>query len=266
MLSYEEVKKIGEFKRLSIKSAEKDYLQEALLFVIYDKIINKELVFKGGTCLYKIHKLNRFSEDLDFTLHKKLDIEKLAAKLEYNLELLGIKSRIKEIKKYKNEINVRLVLRGPLYKGRPEEECFIPLNISRREKVFLEPKRETIISLYRDIPNFTILAMDEREILAEKVRAALTREKPRDVYDMWFSLVQKGLLFDLNLINGKLKLYNLKFDHKSFIAAIERKRGLWQLDLKNLIIGSLPDFDKVKKEVAGRIPERAEIGSACQPE
>jgi len=247
MLSYEELENIAKLKRLSLVNAEKDYLQELILFSIYSNA-GKELVFKGGTALYKIYKLNRFSEDLDFTLTKKLDIEKVSNKIASDLMLLNIVARIKEIKEYRNEINVRLLLKGPLYKGSKERQCFIPLNISKREQT-LEPEKKTIVSMFREIPSFEIFIMKEEEILAEKIRAIFTRQKPRDIYDLWFLLTMKNINVDIELINEKLSIYSLKFNFKEFESKIEKMKGLWQIDLKNLIIGELPDFDKVKKEL-----------------
>jgi len=248
MLDYEELEKIAKLKRLSLINAEKDYLQDVMLFSIYSKV-GKELVFKGGTSLYKIYKLNRFSEDLDFTLSdKRVDIEELSKRILSNLDLLNIEGRIKEVKRHRKEINVRFLLKGPLYRGSKETQCFIPLNI-RKEKVLLEPDKYSIISLYRELPNFEIFVMQEEEILAEKVRAIFTRVKPRDVYDLWFLLVKKNVTFDFSLINKKLSIYNLKFDFKEFRKRVDMVKGLWESDLRNLIIGDLKEFDKVKEEL-----------------
>lgn len=256
MLSYKELEEISKLKKLSLTNAEKDYLQELVLFSIYSSI-SKELIFKGGTCLYKIYKLNRFSEDLDFTsTTQKLDIKSIAKSVISDLELLNIKSRIKEIKEYRNEINVRLLLNGPLYKGSKQTQCFIPLNISMKENIVLEPKKESIIPFYKEIPNFELFVMGEKEILAEKVRAILTRQKPRDLYDTWFLVTKKNVAFDADLINKKLSLYNLNFDFKEFTERIEKMRRLWQVDLKNLIIGELQEFDKIKKELIRSIKHR----------
>ncbi|MDP2951313.1 MAG: nucleotidyl transferase AbiEii/AbiGii toxin family protein [bacterium] len=232
-------------------NTEKDYLQDLMLFSLYSKI-SKELVFKGGTCLYKIYKLNRFSEDLDFTLAKKIDLNKLSDKIILDFNLLNIKCKIKEIIDHKTEINIRFLFNGPLYKGNKETQCFIPLNLSLKEKVILEPKRETIIPLYKEIPSFELFAMQEQEILSEKIRAIMTRDKPRDVYDSWFLLTKKNVEPDFKLINKKLELYNSKFDPDHFKKAINRKKGLWGTDLKNLIIGELPNFDKTQAEILNR--------------
>jgi len=253
MLNYEEFENIAKLRRLSLVNAEKDYLQEALLFSIYSNV-GRELVFKGGTALYKIYKLNRFSEDLDFTLTKKLDIKKIINKIVSDLTLLNINCRVKEIKECRNEINVRLLLNGPLYKGSKQMQCFIPLNISTREKT-IEPKKELFISLYREIPNFDIFVMGEEEILAEKIRAILTRQKPRDIYDLWFLLLKKNVLFNIELVNKKLSIYNLKFDFGNFKDKLEKMRGLWQIDLKNLILSELPEFNVIRDEIIGKLKE-----------
>ncbi len=252
MLTYDELGRVANLKKLSLINTEKDYLQSVVLFSLYSNI-GKELVFKGGTCLYKIYKLNRFSEDLDFTLTKRADIKKVTSRVIADLTMLNIQGRVKEIKEYRNEINVRLLLSGPLYKGGRETLCFIPLNISKKEQLLLEPKKESLIPLYKELPTFELFVMSEKEILAEKVRAILTREKPRDIYDLWFLMVRKDMAFDLGLINKKLALYSLKFDFKELKNKIEKMGGLWQTDLKNLTIGELPEFETVKKELFRRI-------------
>src|SRR3989344_500238 len=143
MLAYNELENIARLKRLSLTNAEKDYLQDVMLFSLYSNV-GKELVFKGGTALYKTYKLNRFSEDLDFTLNHKIDIEKINGKVISDLMLLNIKGKIKESKEFSGEINVRFLLNGPLYRGSKETQCFIPLNISKREHTVLEPKKESV--------------------------------------------------------------------------------------------------------------------------
>lgn len=254
MLNYDELESMAKLKKLNLANAEKDYLQDVMLFSLYSNI-GKELVFKGGTALYKIYKLNRFSEDLDFTLNYKINIEKISSKILSDLMLLNIKGKIKEIKEFKNEINARFLLNGPLYRGGKETQCFIPLNISKREQTVLEPKKESVISLYKEIPNFEVFVMQEEEILAEKVRAIFQREKARDIYDLWFLLMKKNTRPNKEIISGKLAFYNLKFGFKEFKNRIEKMRDLWNIDLKNLILSDLKDFDEVKKEVIEKLEE-----------
>lgn len=251
MLDYKELEDISNLKRISLINTEKDYLQELILFSLYSKI-SDELIFKGGTCLYKAYKLNRFSEDLDFTLQKDINIKKTIDKIIKDMRLFNINGAIKELKIYKNDINVRLLFKGPLFKGNKDSQCFIPLNISKKEKSILEPIKKNISSMYKEIPNFDVFVMQEKEILAEKVRAILTREKPRDIYDLWF-LLNNNVEINFELIDKKLKLYGLKFNINNFKNAIYKKKNLWNLDLKNLIISDLPEFDLVVNTILSNI-------------
>ena len=58
MLEREEIIKIAREKNEQEKIVEKDYLLELLLFIIEEN--SKELIFKGGTALYKFYSLPRF--------------------------------------------------------------------------------------------------------------------------------------------------------------------------------------------------------------
>jgi len=246
MIKKDELEKIAQIKRISLENAEKDYLLELLLFFIYSEFGNS-LILKGGTALYKLYNLNRFSEDLDFTLNKRrFDFEKFLSKILRSLRLIGIDG-VADIEKYRNEINIRLKLKGPLYNGRKESLCFTSLNISLRENV-KKIKKEMIIPKYKEIPSFDVFVMQEREILAEKVRAILTRNKPRDVYDLWFLI--KRTEPEITLINQKLR--KEKFYFKRFAEAIKEKQPLWETDLRGLIIGELPEFEKIKNEILNK--------------
>ncbi len=250
MLNREEIEKIAREKNEQAKIIEKDYLLEMMLFLIQEH--GKDLVFKGGTALYKLHSLPRFSEDLDFTLMGKIDTEKLTQTIMRKLQQAGISGRIKEVSVYGNQQNIRWELRGPLFDGNPQNANIITINISMKEKPLYKANEERVYPLYRDIPSFTVQVMPLEEILAEKIRALFTRDKARDVYDLWF-LLQKGVHTTLQEVNKKLSIYKEKFTSKRFIDKIEGKRKLWEMDLRGLIKGKLPDFDSIKKELIEKI-------------
>lgn len=249
----DELGEVARLKRLTPANAERDYLQELLLFGLYSEV-GPEFVFKGGTCLYKLHKLSRFSEDLDFTLDKRIDLEEAVQRAVGGLRFLGVSGSVKGVKKHRKEMNFRLLFRGPLFRGSRESLCFIPLNVSLRERVVLGPERVTISSMYREIPSFYVFSMRAEEMLAEKVRAIFVRGKPRDLYDMWF-LLRKGVKLDSKLVNRKLKMHGMKFDDKKFAERAERMAKLWEVDLKNLVIDELPEFEAVKEGVIKSIEQ-----------
>ena len=247
MIKKDELHRIAVGKNLSPENAEKDYFLELILYSIYSQF-SDIFILKGGTALYKFYNLNRFSEDLDFVLNrKKVDLTKILRKVLKSVSLVGIEGRIKNVEKYKNEINVKLNFKGPLYNGRKESLAFIALNISQREKP-MQIKKELLIPSYKEIPSFEVFVMGMQEILSEKVRAILTRNKARDIYDCWF-LLKRGVKPETGLINKKLKIYKLNFSRNEFIRQIEEKKGFWKTDLSGLIIGKLPSFDEISKEI-----------------
>lgn len=246
MISRLELRRIAEIKHLTIRNAEKDYLLELLLYFLSDD--RRSLVFKGGTALFKFYNLNRFSEDLDFdAIGKRFDVDKIIKKINRNLELAGMQRTLSEKIEYSNETNIRFAIRGPLYNGNKNSMSRVTINISKRERP-ISPIMKLLISTYPEIPSFELSVLDIEEIAAEKIRCILTREKPRDIYDLWF-LSKKGITLDVSLVNKKLKIYKLTFNKNEFIKKVNEKQKMWKRDLKDLIIGTLPEFDAVVTEL-----------------
>ncbi len=54
----------------------------------------------------------------------------------------------------------------------------------RERDIYNKLLKNVIRPIYHDLPNYFLLALDKEEILAEKIRAVLTRYKARDVYDL----------------------------------------------------------------------------------
>ncbi len=252
MLEKQEIERIAGIKRLSVKNTEKDYLLELLLFLLVAEA-GKKLAFKGGTALYKLYSLNRFSEDLDFTLYSaKLDVEAIFQTVMRKLKGIGVDGRIKAIEDYSNQKNIKLELRGPLFDGNVKNVSVLSVNISLKEKPLEEPEQRKIFPQYPDMPAFDVFVMPLNEIFAEKVRALLTRNKARDVYDVWF-LLNMGAKLNVTEVNKKLKKYGMSFSRRDFMAKLDEKEKSWKPDLAGLIIGELPEFKSVKKSILGRI-------------
>ena len=247
MITIESIKNIARLKSINnIGYAEKDYLLEIILLSI-SKRTKDEIVFKGGTALYKFYKLNRFSEDLDFTLRKDLDIDKLLNGIIEDLKAFGIEAEIKKKKKAYNSFLITLRMKGPLYNN-PLSLTNIRIDINMKSSVYIEPFFGRYEPIYPDIPSFSLCVMDEREILAEKISAILTRNYARDLYDLHY-LLKKGINVDFELIESKMNYYNQKFIKKDFIRKVNEKEDIWKIELSPFIIGNLLKFSEVKKFV-----------------
>lgn len=252
MLTREQLIEISKLAKLNLGQQEKHYMQNLFLYSLYQTTSN-DLIFKGGTCLSIVYNMDRFSEDLDFTSlvneEKTLGIIKTAIK---KLLFFGIESELKK-EQSKKGLSLKLKYKGPLYDGRDVTLGSLRIEISLRKDIVLKPIKKMIITRYQDIPAYTIIAMNENEIFAEKIRAFLMREKARDLYDIWF-LLNKEIVIDLNLIEKKLELYNKSFSTKLLKKKIELSERTWEKDL-SLILSVVPNFKLVKNFVIKKINE-----------
>jgi predicted nucleotidyltransferase component of viral defense system len=183
------------------------------------------LVFKGGTCLSKVHaEFFRLSEDLDFAISispdaKRSDRRRAIAPVKEHLN--GIPSRLpcfelaEEVLGHDDlrQNNGRLAYRSAV----TGERDFIKLEVSLREETVLPPQILPARTMLRDphtgqaaVPPVTVRVLSITESYAEKIRAALTRQEPviRDFFDIHHAVRQA--LFDhrhpsvLDLVKVKL--------------------------------------------------------------
>jgi predicted nucleotidyltransferase component of viral defense system len=252
MISKKELLEYAKLKKFNLGQAEKDYLQEIILSILYREFGN-ELVFKGGTALTKCYGFDRFSEDLDFTTTEDLNFEKLVSKglKKYYLDFI-----VKE-KNMNHSIKLTYNINGPLYIGTPNSTCKIILDFSFREKILLKTSIKKIGLLINEIPNFDVVVMSEEEIFAEKIRAIMTRNKARDLYDLYL-LTERNIFCDIDLINKKLNLFNLSFKFLDFKKSIELKKNIWESELKYLI-KNVPEFKIVVKKILNHFKEKSRI-------
>ncbi len=245
MITKEELQQYAKLSGLNLGQAEKDYFQNIILFLIYQEYGN-ELIFKGGTALKKCYGLNRFSEDLDFTCSDKIDIRKLDS----GLKRFGLEFEI-ETKSYANGLKAVLRIKGPLYIGIRASLCKFIVDFSFRENIILKPRLKSIGRFLEEIPTFDVFVMQEEEILAEKIRAIMSRKKARDIYDLWF-LLDKDVRFDEKMVKEKLKYYGQKWSLREFAKKLSQKKPAWETELGPLI-AVVPDFRKVKKSIMEKI-------------
>jgi predicted nucleotidyltransferase component of viral defense system len=235
------LKRIAKTKGINnIGFAEKDYFQEIILLSISREA--PKLVFKGGTALYKIYGLNRFSEDLDFS--GEID-EPTARRITQYLQDFGYETEI-SIKEIKMGTLLTFVTQGFLFQGRAESLARVQMDVNL-VNIELKSTWPQFFSLYPDIPSFKLQVMSLEEIAAEKVRAMLVRKKARDLYDIWF-LLSMGVIINQSLVNKKLELYKLKFSKRILKNALQECEKVWLKELKPLVI-EVPMYEDIRDKI-----------------
>lgn len=239
MISKDELSKIKEIRKISLYHSEKEYFQYLFLNAI-SKYADK-FTFKGGTCLRIIYEIERASEDLDFsTKLSVVEIKKLVYECIKSFEYLNIKCEISKELEYDGNYRIEIRFYGPLYENDKRTTNTLKIDFSKREVIHKIPA--VIKKIFSDIPPFSIIVMDKKEILAEKIRALLMRVQARDLYDVWILLslgekIDKGLLFK-KLNEDKIKVFKIKFPSKKE----------YESDLK-LLIKHTPNYENVSKIV-----------------
>jgi len=249
MLKRQDLEKLKTVTGFNLWQTEKDYLQHLFLQFL-SRHAKTELVFKGGTALQKAYGLDRFSIDLDFTLNGKLDAAKLVDKITADLTVFGFSSHSKHMKKRTGETFI-LKTEGPLYDGREKTLSTLRIETSSRENVVMQPLWKEIVPVYEDLRPYIAYVMRTEEILAEKVRAVMTRTKARDVYDIWF-LLKRGVEFSEPLARQKLEFYGKEWNPKDFADKLGLRESVWKSEMEP-VLTRLPDFREVRKLILERI-------------
>ena len=263
MITKQELQRVAKQKGIAdLAFMEKDYAITWALKAIYSNpILEKALVFKGGTCISKIYAENyRLSADLDFSIHKGI---KLNAQ-EFEQELAKAFEQAKseggpELKLKDRHSNPGYITFQIQYTAILEQSARLKLDISLNEKVIcaansLALKEKT----YSDINEFKIHCYALQEIAVEKMRALFQRGKSRDYYDLWRLMTEpnlkKQVMLDVSdlrpfleekcLTNGVPYEPELMFDDKQ----LQDAKDHWK-DSLGRMVAELPDFEKIIAEL-----------------
>ncbi len=189
-------------------AVEKDFVISAILMLIAGlpefSLFSERMVFRGGTCIKKVFYPDetRFSEDLDF-MSLTLEESRSFLKVVDNLigKDLGVTSFERTEIEYENERGLDFIL---YYTSVLQQRNHITFNLGTTSP--LEPvsrMKVHVAPYFSEGP--TVLTLATNEIVAEKTRALLQRKKPRDVFDIWFLIKEKGIKLDTDLLRKKLQ-------------------------------------------------------------
>ncbi len=276
MILKKEIENIALQKGISRSTIDRDWVLGHFIDAIYNiPALKKVLVFKGGTCLKKCWFPDyRFSEDLDFTAlsqNFKFTGEHLNSivsfvennpgipvsvvslePLRFNNKLTGYEAKIK----FWGADHPRNAVPPPPYRWQSK----IKIEIILYEHLVFDTVQRPVSHPYSDslsLNQNTIPCYALEEVMAEKMRALIQRSytAPRDYYDIWY-LYQN--VSDLNwpeiieAFHKKMEFKGRTFNNIEQLINPENDKQLsaaWKNSLAHQIIGELPDFEIVKKEL-----------------
>jgi predicted nucleotidyltransferase component of viral defense system len=235
---------------------EKDYILSWILAgIAHNELLSDILVFKGGTVLKKFYFEDyRHSEDLDFTLLDDTKTsEEIKSAFEYSFEHIkesaNISLSITDFGEHETgNINFFINYNGVL--GGMGKK--VKVDISKNELLQFEVEIKSLFSIYSDHINSVVKCYSLPEIMTEKLRSLLSRQQPRDFYDLWYlSEVEEMEMSDY------IAEFDMKTKHKglhpeSLESRIEKIlpsfKSRWESSLKGQI-KDLPPFEQVSREL-----------------
>jgi len=174
----------------TVEQVEQDLLLSRLIVEIAnDEYLGNELVFRGGTCMHKLHVPGplRYSEDLDYVRSTSGGIGELTRAVTQIGKRLGM------------EVRTRLTEHPKMFLGAQYETGSGPMRIKIEVNTFeRSPARPpTRIPFHVDSSWFTgsaeVLTFTLDEVVATKIRALFQRSKGRDLFDLWLALARLGV-------------------------------------------------------------------------
>jgi len=191
----------------------REYLQNYLLWLMQKTGLNLELYFVGGTALRFLHRLPRFSEDLDYSAGpgwKPAGFLAAMKSMQKEIQMAGYDASLY----LKEERTVRKaswrfagLLSELKLSGRKEQKLPVSIEVNTRPPSGWK-REKTVVNVHIPV---LIQHYDIASMFAGKMAAILTRDyaKGRDFFDLfWYLTKWKGLQPNIKLLNNALAQKN----------------------------------------------------------
>ena len=185
--------KLAKENQIDVTQIEREEWEMKILKEIFESDLGKSIYFKGGTALRLAYNSPRYSDDLDFTLIKRISKRFWENMLKsITKKFLGVKISDQKDKfyTYLGELKIK--------------EEYLPLSFSIKIEISKRIKTKYKYSLKllaSKTTNIQVLAQVENleEIKKEKKLALASRNLPRDLFDLWFIAQKIKQPMDKNL-------------------------------------------------------------------
>lgn len=249
------------------RNALKEVVQEVALCGLSRASFFKSAAFYGGTALRIFYGLDRFSEDLDFSLiapDPSFDLKAYFSVLESEIRATGLNFTVEE-KVKSAEANIRSAfLKGntrehilSFFQGQ-DDSALHPGEIIRiKFEVDIDPPAHAAFETkYRLLPSpYEVRLYDLPSLFAGKIHAVLCRAwknriKGRDLYDYVFYLAKEAAV---NLAHLKARLVDSGFIGEDFRLDRDGLIGLLNERFANI------DYEQAKQDVLPFIKDKSKL-------
>ena len=254
------------------KNALKEVIQEVALCGLSRAGFFKDAAFYGGTALRIFYGLDRFSEDLDFSLlspNPQFDLKKYFSVLEKEINSLGLHFTVEE-KEKSTDPNIK----SAFLKGNTKEHVLTFYNdieglknINPREVIKIKFEVDTNPPPYAAFENkygllpypYQVKLYDLPSLFAGKIHAVIcrawgSRVKGRDLYDYVFYLAKGATV---NLPHLKARLADSGFIQNDFDLTGDTLKQILNKRFAEI------DFEQAKQDVIPFIKDKSWLDLWC---
>lgn len=211
MITIEQIKILANKHQTTELNIKREYFQHVFLSYFYQQPQTSAIYFKGGTALRIFYQSPRFSEDLDFssTIKDKSQIEQALLQTIYEVGKEAVKTELQEAKTTGGGYlaNISFSNFGQAI------EVLVQISFRETRRV-----GEVITVISDFIPPYSVVGLAQNQLVAEKIQALISRQKPRDFYDLYFLLRANLLPTSQKSILPKvlklLKKMDINFEHE----------------------------------------------------
>lgn len=151
--------------------------------------LSNELVFRGGTCLHKLHLPSplRYSDDLDYVRASHSPIGPIFDAIRDVAAGLGMQART-EIGRFP-----KILLRAPFESGMGRMRITVEMNTYETSPAHPYLRLPFTVESPWWTGSTEVLTFEPAELIATKLRALYQRSKGRDLFDLWLAVTQVGI-------------------------------------------------------------------------
>ncbi|MBI5347603.1 MAG: nucleotidyl transferase AbiEii/AbiGii toxin family protein [Candidatus Aenigmarchaeota archaeon] len=94
----------------------------------------------------------------------------------------------------------------------------------------MESEKVCVKHFYSGIPDFSVTILNQKEIIAEKIRSLFQRNQPRDYFDAC-QIIQSENGIDANLVKQKLKEVGMEYDISKIFKNANKIYSRWEEEI-----------------------------------
>lgn len=179
MLTQGQTQQFAQSAQISADNILKEHYQMFLLDILFKSNLSNGLIFKGGTALKLVYNSFRYSEDLDFSLAKKIEFVDFK-KLVFRIPRVFPEAEVKDLDNKINTYFARICFKLD-YKP-------IPIGIKIEINKDIKKRRYQASLIKSQFNNIAVTGdvFELSEMLHDKYELLEARREPRDLFDLWY--------------------------------------------------------------------------------